>query len=415
MAPKRKAPETPETSASARRSTRISSSGKKSRYFDDGSDDEASASEEEYRTKRSSARASKVKSTPRSNGKSDGNKRRRAVSDDEKEEEEDDDDVYNDEEEATPEDAASDDEEVSFDESAPPKVTYTPLPKLRDTGGVPYEDTRLHKNTMLFLKDLKANNKRSWLKSHDPEFRRALKDFDTYITTLTPHLITHDPTIPELPLKDVIFRIYRDTRFSRDPTPYKPHFSAAWSRTGRKGPYAVYYLHVQPGSQSFVGGGMYHPPAEPLARLRASIDERPWRWRRVLAEEGFRGTFLEGAMPGEEGAVGEFVRRNQEGALKTKPKGFNADHRDIEMLKLKSFTVHKKVPDSVFTDKNGQEEIARILGALVGFVTHLNRIVMPDPGDDDDSEEEEDQDEEGDEGDEEEEDDQEDGDEEDEV
>ena len=75
----------------------------------------------------------------------------------------------------------------------------------------------------------------------------------------------------------------------------------------------------------------------------------------------------------------------------------------------------KKVPDSVFTDGNGQEEIARILGALVGFVsfsvvltvcvvaaltgvkvTHLNRIVMPDPGDDDDSEEEEDQEDEGD-------------------
>jgi hypothetical protein len=81
----------------------------------------------------------------------------------------------------------------------------------------------------------------------------------------------------------------------------------------------VYYLHVQPGN-SFIGGGMFHPPAEPLARIRASIDERPWRWRRALNDPAFRRTFLEGAKPGEEGAVAAFVKRNRESALKTKPK-----------------------------------------------------------------------------------------------
>lgn len=383
MAPKRKAPETPETAASARRSTRISSSGTKSRYFEDESLDELS--QDEYPAKKSSARATKTKAVAKTSAKSTPRKRKDVETEDE------DDDVYNDEdeEEDAPEDAPDDEDDDSFDEDAPPKVTYIPLPKLRDTGGIPYEDDRLHKNTMLFLKDLKANNKRVWLKSHDEEFRRALRDFDSYITTLTARLISADETIPELPLKDVIFRIYRDTRFSKDPTPYKPHFSAAWSRTGRKGPYAVYYLHVQAGGGSFVGGGLWHPPAEALARARASVDERPWRWRRILNDPDFRRMFLEGAKPGEEGAVAEFVKRNREGALKTRPKGFNPDHRDIELLKLKSFTVHKKVPDSLLTDKNGQDEIARILGALVGFITHLNRIVMPDPGQDDDSEDDE--------------------------
>ncbi|KAH8904235.1 hypothetical protein BR93DRAFT_900228 [Coniochaeta sp. PMI_546] len=383
MAPKRKAPETPETTGSARRSTRISSSGKKSRYFEDESVDELS--QEEYPAKRRTGKVVKTKAVAKSSAKSTPNKRKKVESEDE------DDDVYNDDdEESTPEGAADEEgNDDSFDEDAPPKVTYIPLPKLRDTGGIPYEDDRLHKNTMLFLKDLKANNKRVWLKSHDEEFRRALRDFDSYITTLTTHLISADETIPELPLKDVIFRIYRDTRFSKDPTPYKPHFSAAWSRTGRKGPYAVYYLHVQAGGGSFVGGGLFYPPAEPLGRVRASIDERPWRWRRVLNDPDFRRTFLEGAKASEEGAVAEFVKRNREGALKTRPKGFNPDHRDIELLKLKSFTVQKKVPDSVLTDKNGQAEIARILGAMVPFITHLNRIVMPDPGDDDDSDEDE--------------------------
>lgn len=56
------------------------------------------------------------------------------------------------------------DDEGEFDEDARPKVTFIPLPKLRDDGGIGYEDDRAHPNTLLFLKDLKANNKRSWLK-----------------------------------------------------------------------------------------------------------------------------------------------------------------------------------------------------------------------------------------------------------
>lgn len=57
--------------------------------------------------------------------------------------------------------------------------------------------------------------------AHDHEYRRALKDWESYVTTLTDKIMAADPTIPELPFKDVNFRIYRDIRFSNDPTPYK--------------------------------------------------------------------------------------------------------------------------------------------------------------------------------------------------
>ncbi|KAJ4293964.1 hypothetical protein N0V88_005478 [Collariella sp. IMI 366227] len=176
---------------------------------------------------------------------------------------EDNEDDYNDEEqEADPE------TEESVDEDAPPKVTFIPLPKLRDTGGIEYTDDRLHPNTLAFLKDLKANNKRSWLKSHDAEYRRALKDWESYVGALTETITAADPTVPELPFKDVNFRIYRDIRFSKDPR-------------RRKGPYACYYIHIEPGSSSFIAGGLWHPDGPALAKLRASIDERPRRWRDV--------------------------------------------------------------------------------------------------------------------------------------
>lgn len=59
---------------------------------------------------------------------------------------------------------------------------------------------------------------------NDKEYRRSLKDWESFVETLTEKIIEADETIPELPLKDVIFRIYRDIRFSNDPTPYKVSF-----------------------------------------------------------------------------------------------------------------------------------------------------------------------------------------------
>lgn len=149
---KRKAPETPEVSGS-RRSQRISSSSKKSRYFEDDSG-------------RDSVPGDMV---PTVRGKS-SNSRRKSGGRRVKESSDDDEDTYEDdpeqEEASQPEEKGSDEEES--DEDAPPKVTVIPLPKLRDTGGIEYEDDRLHVNTLHFLKDLKANNKRPWLKCKIP-------------------------------------------------------------------------------------------------------------------------------------------------------------------------------------------------------------------------------------------------------
>ncbi|KAI1758152.1 hypothetical protein F4782DRAFT_476806 [Xylaria castorea] len=279
------------------------------------------------------------------------------------------------------------DESEDDDVSDEPNVTFIPLPKLRDTDGVEYEDTRVHPNTLLFLGDLKANNKRSWLKMRDPEYRRSLKDWESFVDTLTQKIVVADETIPELPLKDVIFRIYRDVRFSKDQTPYKPHYSAAWSRTGRKGPYACYYVHIEPG-YCLVGGGLWHPEASALAGLRASVDERPHRIRRVLTDPEFVRVFLPHVVGKKEDKILKaFADKNQENALKTKPKGFNPDHRDIQLLKLRNYTIGRQIPDEDLLSDNAQEKIMETIRAMVPFVTFLNNVVMPDPGADSDSDE----------------------------
>ncbi|KAF7536813.1 hypothetical protein G7054_g4233 [Neopestalotiopsis clavispora] len=282
-----------------------------------------------------------------------------------------------------PEDEEDLDDDSDDDEH--PRVEFIPLPQLRDTGGVEYEPEIVHPNTMVFLKDLKANNKRSWLKMRDPEFRRSLKDWETFVESLTEKIIEADETIPELPLRDVIFRIYRDIRFSKDPTPSKPHYSAAWSRTGRKGPYACYYVHCEPGS-CFVGGGLWHPDKDALAKLRASVDERPHRLRRILMNPEFRRAFLPKAKNDEASVISAFCESNKENALKIRPQGFNPEHRDIELLKLRNYTVGRKIKDSDLTSSDAQEKIMAIITPMVEYVTFLNNVVMPDPDYDSDSE-----------------------------
>jgi uncharacterized protein (TIGR02453 family) len=163
---------------------------------------------------------------------------------------------------------------------------------------------------------------------------------------------------------------------------------AARSRTGRKGPYACYYVHCEPG-KSFVGGGLWHPDGPALQKIRESIDERPRRWRRVLNNDNFKRTFLSdvASKAGEEAALKEFAKKNQENALKTKPKvrvgyiaprghvqadsrqGFIADHRDIELLKLRNYTVSTKIDDKTFTSRDGPGKIVETVDAMVGFVS----------------------------------------------
>ncbi|KAL4919650.1 hypothetical protein BDW62DRAFT_216796 [Aspergillus aurantiobrunneus] len=290
-----------------------------------------------------------------------------------------DDDYQPDVEEVGIEENKSPTPEIAVKYETPRMTTTTIIPyeKLRPLDGIEYCDTRVHKNTLLYLKDLRANNTRAWFTSHKKEFRRAMGDWETFVEILTPQIIAFDATVPELPPKDIIFRIYRDVRFSRDQRPYKSHLSAAFSRTGRRRPYACYYLHLDPG-RSYVGGGLWAPEPPTIQLLRQSIDERPEEWRQVLSSEPFVSMFLPTAKGGTDGALKAFAKMNQEGALKTKPKGYDADHRDIQLIKLRNYHVVKYVDDEIFTAEDGQQRIIDIISTIHPFVIFLNSIIMPD-------------------------------------
>jgi len=251
-------------------------------------------------------------------------------------------------------------------------------PKARLPGKVPYKDETIHPHTMLFLQELAENNDREWLKMHDPNYRQALNDSNSFFEALQTKIVEVDETIPELPLKDVIFRIYRDVRFSKDQTPYKTHFSVAWSRTGRKGPFAAYYCQIKPDGGTFIGGGLWAPEACAIAALRQDIDKKSMNLKNVLLGETLRKEFFGGIKKDEKLVVKAFTDHNKANALKSKPRDYPGDHKDIQLLRLRNFTIGRKLKDEEVVGDGGIDRIAEVIAALVPFVTYLNSIVMPD-------------------------------------
>lgn len=185
-AAKRSAPVQAESTGTRRRSGRLSSTQLKSVYFE--SEDE---SEEQIAGRKKRATVSKKRGRKALNESDEEEEDFKEDSEEEAEvqpkkisrgrptkkaKEESDEDQYHtpNEDEDNKDNDEDEDDDDDDDDDGPRKVTIIPLEKLRDTGGVPYEDHYVHKNTMLFLKDLKANNKRSWLKCEQANYHCLL-------------------------------------------------------------------------------------------------------------------------------------------------------------------------------------------------------------------------------------------------
>ncbi len=187
----------------------------------------------------------------------------------------------------------------------------------------------ISKETMKFLSDLKKNNDRGWFEKNKDRFNAAQADFNQTATELIERLGKLDPSIRPVELKDCVFRIYRDVRFSRDKSPYKTHFAFFAARGGRKSKYAGYYVHIEPGD-CMLGGGIWHPEPENLARLRGAIASRGAELRKILAAPGFKKLYPE--LEGDR--------------LKSPPKQYARDHAQADLLCHKDFIVSAKLSNA---------------------------------------------------------------------
>lgn len=217
----------------------------------------------------------------------------------------------------------------------------------------------IHPDTFGFLTTIKENNDREWFQENREAYERAWQNIKDFTEGLIKGLAQTDRYISEdIPVSKCVFRIYRDTRFSKDKTPYKTWLGAGISSAGRKLNGPEYYIHIQPGN-SFAAGGYWRPEKEHLAAIRQEIDYNGPRLLELLNEPAFS----------------EYYQLDTQDKLKRPPSGFTEDNPYIELLKLKSFTVAKPFSDDELSSTAGLERVLEAFRRMYGFKLFLHEAL----------------------------------------
>lgn len=197
-----------------------------------------------------------------------------------------------------------------------------------------------------FLKLIEKNNNREWFNDNKNLFLEAQSDFQDFTEELISEMGKFDETILKLDAKKSLLRIYRDTRFSKDKTPYKTYFGASLGM-GKINTKAGFYLHVEPG-KSFLGSGIYLPDSPVLKEIRKEISVFKDEFLTSIEDKDFKKYY------------GEL---DQEHKLKNIPQGFEKDNPMGEFLKLKSFIGVHNMTDKDLMEKNAVKNISKIFEA----------------------------------------------------
>ena len=188
------------------------------------------------------------------------------------------------------------------------------------------------KEVLQFLQELTENNNREWFNDNRKRYEES-RDKIIFLTDVFINEIKKfDPEITGISPKDCVFRIFKDVRFSKDKLPYKTNFGSFIAKGGRKSIYPGYYFHIEP-KQSFVGGGVFMPQAEPLRAIRNYLTEHTPEFLQIKDDGDFKKIFPE----------------MYDHQLKTAPKGFPKDHEFISILKYKSFVFSSSIDNKIVT------------------------------------------------------------------
>jgi uncharacterized protein (TIGR02453 family) len=215
------------------------------------------------------------------------------------------------------------------------------------------------KSSLEFLSTLRENNNREWFNADKATYLEQLAWIESFADLLLARLNIHD--LIETPSgKKSLQRIYRDTRFSGDKTPYKTNWSGRFTRATaqRRG---GYYYHIEPGN-SFIAGGFWAPDAQDIRRVRDDISFDPAPLRKILSSESFVKTF--GTLRGE--------------LLKTTPKGFDSDDEAIDLLRYKQYLLIRKFTDDEVLAPAFVEEASLTFQQMRPFFDYMSEVLTTD-------------------------------------
>jgi uncharacterized protein (TIGR02453 family) len=209
-----------------------------------------------------------------------------------------------------------------------------------------------------YLRELKRNNRRDWFEKHKDRYEVYVKyPLLGFIGSFGPSLSKISPSFlsDTRPMGGSMFRIYRDTRFSKDKTPYKTHAAAQFRhRVGKDVHAPGFYLHLEPGGV-FAGGGLWRPETQVAGQIRDAMVNRPSEWMSIVSKPAFKKTCK---FEGEK--------------LSRPPHGYDKNHPMIEWLKYKDFTFFTEFTEKEACSSDFMEKVANCFKTgrdLMGFLT----------------------------------------------
>ncbi|HXB97142.1 MAG TPA: TIGR02453 family protein [bacterium] len=212
--------------------------------------------------------------------------------------------------------------------------------------------TILDRRFFQFLVELRFNNERPWFQARKERYQAEVQaPFLKLVETLTPKLQAVNPAYTE----PKAFRIYRDTRFSHDKSPYKSHVAAQWRHRAALGDVHApgFYLHLEPG-ECYAGGGLWSPDADALAAVRKRIARRDPQWLAIQKQ----------GMP-----------LWDQDSLKRPPKGWRDDHPMIQDLKRRHFITWVDLRDQAVCGPQAVKKIIQAFERSNPLIVFLNQCL----------------------------------------
>lgn len=207
-----------------------------------------------------------------------------------------------------------------------------------------------------YLRRLSNNNNREWFKANREEYDDLRAQWEADLARLIADMSQWDNRIAAQTPKTSAYRIYRDIRFKQDKTPFKTYFSASIGPYGKKLERAGYYLHMGPVTDSGLYGGLWCPDSAMLRKLRKAMVDNIDELREILAEPELQKEF-----PGWCGDM-----------LKTIPKGYDRNHPDADLLRLKDIGKWHRCSEKWFSSERWTERASHLFSLLRPLVDFLN-------------------------------------------
>lgn len=218
---------------------------------------------------------------------------------------------------------------------------------------------KIQPSNLEFLKLVRKNNNRDWFNAHKERYIKEHDDIIVFADALLTEMNKHD-VIETASGKKSLHRIYRDTRFSKEKTPYKTNWSGSFKRATKKRR-GGYYFHIEPGN-SFVAGGFWGPEPHDLKRIRDEFAYDAEAFRKILKNKNFSKTF--GSLKGEQ--------------VKTTPKGFDADSPAIDLLRYKQFILIKKFTDKEVLSSTFLKQVNDTFRTMRPFLDYMTEVLTTD-------------------------------------